>query len=339
MCASCRHQHSRCKASVLASASSAKLPAPRSSCCEQLSCPRCQRVPSLLMLALACSSAFLSDGASGIPTCPRAAHISCPPGCSGSPSGHSCARIAGLSTADGGQRCSSLLRRPCCQRLGRHVASSCHVLIASVQASACWRSIAARPFSVTQPGVLLRFPRTAILFPAGQVTVVAQQWASVCASGRSQYSWWRASVLVSASSAMLSAHRPSDYEQLSYPRCKRAPGRRMLALAASPTFLGDATCGTPVSPTMNGKPFSCQPGCSGSPNVGIHVRVVQVSVQLVAGVCPRFCFVGHAASSLAVMLRPAATPALSACPGLLRVALARGSAFLRNAACGVPSSS
>ncbi len=139
--ASCRYQYSWWRESVLVSASSASVPAPRPSCCEQLSYPLSQRVPCLRMLALARSSAFLSDATCGTP--PRSRERQAFPAGQVAvvvQSGHPWACLAGLSTAGGGRLSSFLLRRPCCQLLGCHVAASCNIMFASVShASACWR--------------------------------------------------------------------------------------------------------------------------------------------------------------------------------------------------------
>ncbi len=142
MCAHCRSQCVWWRASVLVSASTAMLSAPRSSCYEQMPYPPSQRVSCLLVLALDRSSAFLSDATCGTPLFPANGKppVSCRPGCSGSPSGHPCARLAGLSTAGGRRQSSFLLRRPCCQLLGRHATSRCHLLLPSVfHAYSCWR--------------------------------------------------------------------------------------------------------------------------------------------------------------------------------------------------------
>ncbi len=204
-----------------------------------------------MMLALARTSTFRSDATCGILRFPRTAALSSHPGCSGSPSGHRCARLAGLSTPGGRRMLSSLLRRPCCQRQGRHASSSCHLQVVSVsRASSCWRWLAARPSSVARP---MRF-----LFPANVKPVLPtrlqwlSRWASVCASSSDQYSWWKAYVLDSASSAI----------------CCQLLGRN-----------ADMIC---------------------------HIQRGSV-------VGPRFCFVSHAVSSTAVMLRAAVIHSLSAC--------------------------
>ncbi len=92
------------------------------------SCLPCQRAPDPSMLALARSAAFLSEAACGTPSLFPAngkPPAFCQPGCSGSPSGHPCARVARLSTVGGRRLCSFLLRRPdlsaprssCCEQL------------------------------------------------------------------------------------------------------------------------------------------------------------------------------------------------------------------------------
>ncbi len=70
--------------------------------------------------------------------------------------------------------------------------------------------------------------------------------------------------------------------------------------------------------------------------VGIHGRVLQVSVQLVAGVCARACFVGQCISSSVVVLRAAVISSLPACPRPPHVGLSSQLDLPSDAACGTP---